>query len=100
MPHPFFDSSSYPWHRQDARTFHVELYSAIADDGVIQTTYKGCGPGLIPLAKDGPYQMWQEALDALAPALLLRELGKRLEALPYPKVKACLLYTSPSPRDS
>jgi hypothetical protein len=80
MAHPFFDASSYPWHREDARKLHRELYVAIAKAGAIDLVYKTCGPQLMPLAPDAPNLMWKAALEALAAAQLLQELGNQLRA--------------------
>jgi hypothetical protein len=52
MPHPFFDASSYPWHREDARKLHRELYVAIANANAIDGFYKSISPGLLPLATE------------------------------------------------
>jgi hypothetical protein len=85
VAHPFFDSSSYPWHRQDAHNLHRELYTAISNANEIDLLYKSCSPELPPLAHDAPHLMWKAALDRLAAAALLVDLGKHLRVRAYSK---------------
>lgn len=81
MPHPFFDSSTYPWHLEAARELHRQLAAAITAPGRIETIYQSCGGPFDVLAVCAPVDMWREALKVIAVAQTLRELGPRLREL-------------------
>jgi hypothetical protein len=75
MSHPFFDVSTYPWHRPDADAAHRALYGAIQDPGKIDHIYRRTADCLEPLRLDiEPAGLWREVLDRLARASLLRRL--------------------------
>jgi hypothetical protein len=74
MPHPFFDSVTYPWHRKDARDLHEQLWQAVSNEAQISQLYQSSGPGLLPLAPGAANVVWKQALDLLTAA-------KRLSAL-------------------
>ena len=82
MPHPFFERTTYPWDRRDARELHRALWQAINDPGRIDTFYRGAGPGLLPLAPGAADVLWRQALDALSTAQRLRALCDLLLAEP------------------
>lgn len=75
MPHPFFDSPTYPWKRADAKTFYKRLSSAVTAAADIQALYQDSGgdAGQTPQPKT-PAKMWREVLDELALQLKLSHL--------------------------
>ncbi|HEX2834185.1 MAG TPA: hypothetical protein VHW00_14340 [Thermoanaerobaculia bacterium] len=65
MAHPFFDSTSYPWHRQDARTLHSELWHGYTTAQDLDLLYKASAADLPPLLNDTIDRMWKSALENL-----------------------------------
>lgn len=88
MAHPFFDTDKYPWDREDGRALHRKLYELITKPGDISMILRECSGDLEPLKEDAPKAMWQDLLDSVAAAMLLKTLGQRLRARPYPAVHA------------
>jgi hypothetical protein len=96
MPHPFFDTASYPWHRNDARDLHNALSSAIPEPERIEILYRGSGAGLRALPLRGAADIiWRNALESLVAAGKLRTflglvLGDPSLAAIHPKVRAVI----------
>ncbi len=75
MSHPFFDSSSYPWHLPEASRLHTLLFQIIATPQRIDLLYRSAAPNLLPIATAAaPHVVWKEALDELARNRALRGL--------------------------
>ncbi|HEX7808069.1 MAG TPA: hypothetical protein VF608_05085 [Thermoanaerobaculia bacterium] len=93
MAHPFFESTTYPFHRQDARTFVAELNAAFNTWQRVQALYEETAaqlPGLtLPAATD---VLWREALRNLCAAGVFRAFCERLrdEGKLGPQVRAAL----------
>ena len=67
MPHPFFDTSTYPWSLPEARSLHQVLFAVFTDPVEINRVYRQSAAGLPPLALGAPPDtIWTEALDNLA----------------------------------
>ena len=76
MPHPFFHTATFPWHRRPLATdLHQRLYESFAQPAAIDLFYQQAGPGLTPLALgQPPHLIWKEALENLTRASRLRDL--------------------------
>jgi hypothetical protein len=75
MPHPFFDVTAYPWHRDDAKAAHRALYDTIQPPTRIDVLYKQSGSQLIPLALGKPPdEIWKDVLELLTTARCLQKL--------------------------
>jgi hypothetical protein len=73
MSHPFFDCSTFPWDRRDARGLHRALFKAVEDRNDIGLLYKASGASLPPLPTGNAKAIWAAALDALATAARLKQ---------------------------
>lgn len=74
MEHPFFDSTSYPWSRPDAKKFFEVIRVAEKTIGHIQLAYDQSAselPALTPASSD---LLWREVLNNLASRNSLRPL--------------------------
>lgn len=75
MSHPFFDSSSYPWHLPEARRLRTLLFQIIPAIPRIDMLYRSAAPNLPPIAlAAAPDVVWKDALDELARNRALRGL--------------------------
>jgi hypothetical protein len=81
MAHPFFNATKYPLHRPEAVFLLETLSEAISNQGVINTTYEKCGPGLpaLFLGQAAPL-VWTEALQNLTAFGFLRKLLDLVQA--------------------
>lgn len=84
MAHPFFDATTYPWHLPEATRLHVMLYTTYNVPARIETLYKQCQAGLLPLALGAaPDVIWREALTNLTSAGALRRLCEIVQGEPH-----------------
>lgn len=82
MPHPFFQSPNYPFHREDARALHRALWKTIDKFGRIEQLYNSAGTDLLPLDPGSADLVWTDALKKLAAAGRLEALCDLLLADP------------------
>lgn len=67
MTHPFFDVSSYPWHRPEAIQLHSLLTTNISVVARIDMLYRESAINPLPLAINHPPDViWKEVLENLA----------------------------------
>lgn len=81
MAHPFFDSSEYPWHREDAQELFAKLLGFYDMAPKIQAVYEDCkdGPTTVHLAQE-PDLIWREVLRKLCKQGRIEKLCERVLA--------------------
>ncbi|MEO8074845.1 MAG: hypothetical protein ABI818_00865, partial [Acidobacteriota bacterium] len=73
MPHPFFDSATYPWDRPDAQAFHRALYRAVPQPARISLLYRQTAANLPPIVENAAAdEIWKDVLEALTTARCLK----------------------------
>jgi hypothetical protein len=82
MPHPFFDSGSFPWRRPDARVLKEQLRTLITNVPEIVAIYERSGGDRAALNSNAaPDDVWQNALNLLAGAGLFRNFIDELSTI-------------------
>src|SRR3954454_25228592 len=82
MPHPFFDSGSYPWRRPEARVLKDQLRTLITNVQEIVGVYERSGGDRASLnSNPAPDEVWQNALNLLADAGLFRNFIDELASI-------------------
>lgn len=74
MAHPFFDSISYPWARDDAQELHWALAQAISGETPIRQLLQQVIGDATALENGSPADMWTQSLDLMARAGALGRL--------------------------
>jgi hypothetical protein len=80
MAHPFFDASTFPWLRDDAKALHTRLWQTISLRAAAVTEFqKSAGMEVPPPAEGLSMDLfWTDALDRLVKARALKKLCENI----------------------
>lgn len=72
MPHPFFEATTFPWHRPEAAGLTKDLARVEKNIATIDLEYRSCAEDLPPLTPGNAEVVWKEALENLVVARVLQ----------------------------